>query len=371
MDDRGEREDVHEFDVTSLSSFDFLSDVIVAQQAVAVAAANSHISRLSHAHDDQDDDDDTNQDDVDEDGNGSYLDDDDDDDDDASKIVEEASDENEELSNDAELSRSTSSSNSGLYFVNSNNTLKISELASTPASSNNNNNNVYGELFSVSSSSSSSATSSPQLGSSASQRSVEQRSSSAASSANTATTGASATAHTSSSCCSQPRTKNFVFRDDRNASRLLERLNEQRSSSRALCDVTLRVKDADTGAHLPCELHAHKCVLAALSPYFQAMFGLELAESRQSCVAISQLDAATLGAIVDYAYTSTLDINAANVQSLLAAANLSVLDHSSDLFLLSQRVLFCILFFHLSPSQTPVLYTAWTSSLWRTRALAT
>ncbi len=37
---------------------------------------------------------------------------------------------------------------------------------------------------------------------------------------------------------------------------------------------------------------------------------------------ISQVDANTLQLIVDYAYTSALDITAANVQSLLAAANL-------------------------------------------------
>ena len=46
---------------------------------------------------------------------------------------------------------------------------------------------------------------------------------------------------------------------------------------RALCDITLRCVDNSAVN----DLHAHKAVLAAISPYLAAMFILELAESRQ------------------------------------------------------------------------------------------
>lgn len=45
------------------------------------------------------------------------------------------------------------------------------------------------------------------------------------------------------------------------------------------------------------------------------MFNLELAESKQSSILITNLDSLTMGLIIDYAYTSNLIINDNNVQA--------------------------------------------------------
>jgi hypothetical protein len=52
------------------------------------------------------------------------------------------------------------------------------------------------------------------------------------------------------------------------------------------------------------------------------MFSCELAESKQTCITLSDIDASTMRHIIDYAYTSQLNIHENNVQSLLTAANL-------------------------------------------------
>jgi hypothetical protein len=52
------------------------------------------------------------------------------------------------------------------------------------------------------------------------------------------------------------------------------------------------------------------------------MFNSELAESRQSEIRLNGIDATTMRSIVDFVYTSRININPSNVQTLLAAANL-------------------------------------------------
>lgn len=70
------------------------------------------------------------------------------------------------------------------------------------------------------------------------------------------------------------------------------------------------------------EFYCHKCVLASLSTYFNAMFSTELAESKQTNVSINSVESCTMKLIIDYAYTSQLDITDINVQNVLTAANL-------------------------------------------------
>lgn len=62
--------------------------------------------------------------------------------------------------------------------------------------------------------------------------------------------------------------------------------------------------------------------MSSLSNYFKAMFSCELAESKQSYVSIHDIDACTMKLIIDYAYTSQINIHENNVQALLTAANL-------------------------------------------------
>lgn len=105
----------------------------------------------------------------------------------------------------------------------------------------------------------------------------------------------------------------FLFKDKNCANKILEGLNTLRLS-KTMYDIILVVEDN--------EFHAHKCVLASLSDYFNAMFSGDLSESKQTHVKISSVDANTLKLVVDYAYTSELNITDHNVQAVLTAANL-------------------------------------------------
>ncbi|KAJ8979857.1 hypothetical protein NQ317_016041 [Molorchus minor] len=80
-----------------------------------------------------------------------------------------------------------------------------------------------------------------------------------------------------------------------------------------LCDVTLV---ADT-----VEIPAHKMVLAACSSYFYAMFS-SFEESRQDRIVLKEIDHQALLLLIEYVYTSEVQVTEDNVQVLLPAANL-------------------------------------------------
>lgn len=63
------------------------------------------------------------------------------------------------------------------------------------------------------------------------------------------------------------------------------------------------------------EIPAHKMVLASCSPYFYAMFsGSDFQESRQDKVTVQGVDFRALQLLVEYVYTSYVDVNEDNVQ---------------------------------------------------------
>jgi len=88
-----------------------------------------------------------------------------------------------------------------------------------------------------------------------------------------------------------------------------------------LCDVTLVAESV--------EVPAHKMVLAACSPYFYAMF-TGFTERDSSRVTLQGLDPEALQILVDYVYTSQVEVTEDNVQSLLPAANLLQLGDVKD-----------------------------------------
>lgn len=88
-----------------------------------------------------------------------------------------------------------------------------------------------------------------------------------------------------------------------------------------LCDVIL-IAD---GIEIP----AHKMILASCSPYFYAMFtGFE--ESRQDRITLVGVDYHALQLLVEYVYTSLVEVTEENVQVLLTAANLLQLTDVRD-----------------------------------------
>uniref|UniRef100_A0A669Q3M9 Kelch like family member 23 n=1 Tax=Phasianus colchicus TaxID=9054 RepID=A0A669Q3M9_PHACC len=69
-------------------------------------------------------------------------------------------------------------------------------------------------------------------------------------------------------------------------------------------------------------LHCHRAVLAACSCYFRAMFTADMKEKSKKQIRLPELSHAVLEALVNYAYTSRIQITKRNVQSLLQAADL-------------------------------------------------
>ncbi|NXU47121.1 KLH23 protein, partial [Turnix velox] len=66
----------------------------------------------------------------------------------------------------------------------------------------------------------------------------------------------------------------------------------------------------------------HRAALAACSSYFKAMFTADMKEKWKQNVRLAGLSHAVLEALVNYAYTSQIQITKRNVQSLLQAADL-------------------------------------------------
>ena len=75
-----------------------------------------------------------------------------------------------------------------------------------------------------------------------------------------------------------------------------------------LCDVILLTTDQQ-------EFSAHKAVLASCSPYFHAMFSC-FEESHQNRIVLQDIDPKALSLLLDYVYTSEIQVNEDNVQVL-------------------------------------------------------
>ena len=102
----------------------------------------------------------------------------------------------------------------------------------------------------------------------------------------------------------------YRFADPAHGPLLLEGL---RGSRDRFCDVVLRVESE--------EIHAHRIVLIAFSPYFRAMFGPHTKESAENCIQFPSLNAEAVRALIDFAYTGEIVITGENVQDLLITSN--------------------------------------------------
>lgn len=80
-----------------------------------------------------------------------------------------------------------------------------------------------------------------------------------------------------------------------------------------LCDVTLKVENMS--------FSAHRIVLAATVPYFNAMFTHNMIESTQKDIVMHGIDPEALEALINFAYSGRISINVNNVQSLLIGAS--------------------------------------------------
>ena len=90
----------------------------------------------------------------------------------------------------------------------------------------------------------------------------------------------------------------------------------------ALCDVTIKIGQTT--------FRAHKVVLSASSQYFHAMFTTGLREGTADIVELHGLDAESVVLLLEFIYTSKIEIIESNVQQLLAASNLMQLTNVRD-----------------------------------------
>lgn len=109
-----------------------------------------------------------------------------------------------------------------------------------------------------------------------------------------------------------------------------ERMLQMREENK-LCDVILEVDGR--------EIHAHRLVLASSSQYFYSMFVRDMMESRQERIELKGVDPDAMQLLVEFAYSTKLEITVSNVQSLMTAASIfdfpSVFEATSK-FLTSQ-----------------------------------
>ena len=97
------------------------------------------------------------------------------------------------------------------------------------------------------------------------------------------------------------------------AKQAFEVMNDLRRQEQ-LCDIVLCIDGA--------KFNAHKIVVAGCSPYLRAMFTNGMLETEQSVVEIQGIETNTMGLLLDFMYTSTIEINVENVQSILQGASL-------------------------------------------------
>lgn len=90
------------------------------------------------------------------------------------------------------------------------------------------------------------------------------------------------------------------------------------------CDVEIHV-----GSHT---FHAHRNVLAAGSPYFNAMFASTLVENEQKVITLHEIHPDIFQSLLNFFYTGQIEVNSETCQELMSAA---------DMFNVSEVLVFC------------------------------
>ncbi|XP_033105880.1 kelch repeat and BTB domain-containing protein 8-like [Anneissia japonica] len=116
----------------------------------------------------------------------------------------------------------------------------------------------------------------------------------------------------------------ILYTDANHGQNIAVSLKDMRNS-KVLTDLTLRAQNK--------EIHCHRNILAASSPYFMAMFTSGLRESSMTSIDINDIDEIALEIIIDFMYSGCFSINESTVQDLFMACNL---------FQISQLVEYCV-----------------------------
>ncbi|EDO37754.1 predicted protein, partial [Nematostella vectensis] len=105
----------------------------------------------------------------------------------------------------------------------------------------------------------------------------------------------------------------LIYKDSFHACNVLETLRTL-FQGRKMCDVTVVVGKM--------EIPSHRLILAANSSYFYSMFTSGMSETAQNRINLKEVDATVVRQLIEYCYTSTIEINENNVQNLLSIGNL-------------------------------------------------
>ncbi|KAJ6643121.1 Kelch-like protein 26 [Pseudolycoriella hygida] len=109
----------------------------------------------------------------------------------------------------------------------------------------------------------------------------------------------------------------ICFESQSHPSTVLQGFNGLRSRG-FLLDITLLVEGKS--------FRAHRAVLAAVSDYFRAMFTDAMKESTQSEIKILEVSARGMELILNYAYTSKIELDSDNILDVLSAASYVQID---------------------------------------------
>ena len=101
-------------------------------------------------------------------------------------------------------------------------------------------------------------------------------------------------------------------------SEIFSQISKHRKNDR-FCDITIIIADH--------KYRAHRIVLTAASPYFEAMFLSGMSESQQDSVVLQNIDPAAFQAILNMIYDGQIIISVSMVQSILVASSIFQIDH--------------------------------------------
>lgn len=109
------------------------------------------------------------------------------------------------------------------------------------------------------------------------------------------------------------KTQVLVYKDSFHSCHVLETLRSLYQRKK-MCDVVV-VVDKE-------EIFSHRLVLAANSSYFFSMFTSGMSETNQTRVTLKEVDPQAVKQLVEFCYTSTIEITEESVQNLFSVANL-------------------------------------------------
>jgi len=117
---------------------------------------------------------------------------------------------------------------------------------------------------------------------------------------------------------SQEKCNSFYYRPKEYFCDVFSQLSQLRRNDK-FCDITIVVGGS--------KYRAHKVILTAACPYFEAMFCSGMMESHQDIVEVQNIDPCAFEAILGMIYDGQIFISDSSVQSILFAASIFQIEH--------------------------------------------